>query len=470
MTNQTPRVLITGATGYIGALLTERLAAHGFPVRAMVRRPGVREWPDGVMEVQADADDPASLSAAMDGVEVVYYLLHSMDGSGDFVERDRQLARNVSQAAREAGVSRIVYLSGLHPEGELSAHLGSRVEVGQILLDSGVPTAVLQAGVVLGAGSASFDMLRHLTERLPVMIAPKWLTNRIQPIAVDDALYYLEAAATLPPEVNRSFDIGGPDVLTYKQMIKRYARRTGLGRRPIGVVPVLTPWLASHWVGVITPVDAGIAKPLVGSLVHEAVMHENDLASMVGEPTSGNAGFEEAIDRAVTSIDPTLWRTTARRVAAMVAACAVAGSLLTDPEGAWYQSLRKPSWQPPGPAFGIVWTALYTAIGVAATATIAELTEDGVTNPDAAGQARQFERAFAVNLVLNAAWSGLFFRSRRLPLASVEAAVLALSSADLARRAAPTGPGKVAALGTYAAWCTFATVLSSWVAAHNPQD
>lgn len=319
-----PKVLVTGATGYIGHRLVDRLSGHGVRVQAMVRRTGSVRWPAGVTEVQADATDAASLSRAMADMDIVYYLLHSMDGDGDFVSRDRALARQVAETARACGVRRIVYLSGLHPDGvELSDHLASRVEVGQILLDSGVPTAVLQAGVVLGVGSASFDMLRHLTERLPVMIAPRWLHSRIQPIAIDDALHYLEAAAQLPAEVNRTFDIGGRDVLTYAEMIRRYARLTGLGRRHIGVVPVLTPWLASHWVGLVTPVPAGVAKPLVGSLVHDAVTHERDLRDLVGEPPGGTADFDTAVLRAIQEIDPQQWRRTARRVAAMVGACAV---------------------------------------------------------------------------------------------------------------------------------------------------
>ena len=198
-------------------------------------------------------------------------------------------------------MGRIVYLGGLHPEGaDLSVHLASRVEVGQVLLDGPVPAAVLQAAVVLGDGSVSFDMLRYLTERLPVMVAPRWLRNRIQPIAVDDALHYLVGAASLPAEVNRTFDIAGPEVLTYEQMIQRFAAVTGLRRRLVLRVPVLTPWLASHWVGLITPVDAGVAKPLVGSLVHEVVRREEDLDDLVGVPEGGLLGFDDAVRRAMS--------------------------------------------------------------------------------------------------------------------------------------------------------------------------
>ncbi|MDX5398485.1 MAG: NAD(P)H-binding protein, partial [Actinomycetes bacterium] len=193
MSESTGRVLVTGVTGYIGGLLVPALLDRGRTVRVLGRSEAKlrREpWFDRVEATIGSATERETLDRALDGVDVAYYLLHSMDGKGDFVERDRRMAEGFAAAAHEAGVKRIVYLSGLHPEGELSPHLASRVEVGEIFLASGVPTAVLQAGVVLGNGSASFDMLRHLTERLPVMVAPKWLHNRIQPIAIEDVLHY----------------------------------------------------------------------------------------------------------------------------------------------------------------------------------------------------------------------------------------------------------------------------------------
>src|SRR5690606_29806697 len=185
-----------------------------------------------------------------------------------------------------------------------SEHLASRVEVGQILLDSGVPTAVLQAATIIGQGSASFEMLRYLTTRLPLMIAPRWLHNRIQPVGVDDVLHWLVAAATLPPDVSRTFDIGGPDVLTYDEMMQVFAEETGQRRRLIITVPVMTPWLASHWVGLVTPVDAGVAKPLVGSLVHEVVCREEDLLELVGPPAGGVTSYREAVRRAMREVPP----------------------------------------------------------------------------------------------------------------------------------------------------------------------
>ncbi|MHA7127007.1 NAD(P)H-binding protein [Janibacter indicus] len=298
--------LVTGATGYIGGLLVPRLLDDGWKVRVLTRsseRLRGRDWIDRVEVVEGDATSADDLRRALAGTDVAYYLLHSMDGHGDLARRDRQLAEGFVAAASEAGVGRIVYLGGLHPEGaDLSVHLASRVEVGQVLLDGPVPAAVLQAAVVLGDGSVSFDMLRYLTERLPVMVAPRWLRNRIQPIAIDDALHYLVGAAGLPAEVNRAFDIGGPEVLTYEQMIQRFAAVTGLRRRLVLGLPVLTPWLASHWVGLVTPVDAAVAKPLVGSLVHEVVRREHDLDELVGLPREGLVGFDEAVRRAMRGV------------------------------------------------------------------------------------------------------------------------------------------------------------------------
>lgn len=299
--------VVTGATGYIGSRLVPELLAHGFDVRVLTRRAenvADRRWVHRVQVLEGDASDPAALAAALEGADLAYYLLHSMDGRPHFARRDRALALGFGQAARQQRVGRVIYLGGLHPDGtELSAHLQSRVEVGQILLASGVPTVVLQAAMIIGSGSASFEMLRQLTRRLPAMVGPRWLRNRIQPIAVQDVLHYLVAAADLPPGTNRTFDIGGPDVLTYREMIHRFAEIDGLRRRPVLALPVLTPWLASHWVGVITAIPASIARPLVGSLVHEVVCQEHDLERTPAARGDRLLGFEEAVRHALAGPD-----------------------------------------------------------------------------------------------------------------------------------------------------------------------
>jgi uncharacterized protein YbjT (DUF2867 family) len=300
------RCLVTGATGYIGGRLVPRLLEQGYQVRCLTRSAGrLRDvpWAGDVEIVEGDVSRPATLPDALAGVDVVYYLVHSL-GTDDFERRDREAAENVATAARAVGVRRIVYLGGPAPTGEApaSAHLRSREEVAGILLHSGVPTVVLRAAVIIGSGSASFEMLRYLTERLPVMVTPRWVSNRIQPIAVRDVLRYLVAAATLPPEVDRAFDIGGPDVLTYREMMARYARVAGLPPRVVVPVRPLTPWLSAHWVGLVTPVPNAIARPLVGSLIHEAVCHEHDIARFVPDPPEGLTGFDEAVRLALVRI------------------------------------------------------------------------------------------------------------------------------------------------------------------------
>ncbi|MCV7220330.1 NAD(P)H-binding protein [Mycolicibacterium elephantis] len=295
--------LVTGATGYIGGRLVPRLLDRGCAVRALARNPdkltGVG-WRADVDVARGDLDDAESLRAAFDGMDVVYYLVHSMGTSSDFVAAESRAARNVVDAARRAGVRRLIYLGGLHPAGvELSPHLRSRTAVGDILIESGIETVVLQAGVVIGSGSASFEMIRHLTNRLPAMTTPKWVHNKVQPIALDDVLHYLAEAADAEVPTSRTWDIGGPDVLEYGEAMQVYAAVAGLRRRLIVVLPWLTPSIASWWIGLVTPMPAGLARPLVESLECDATMSEHDIDSVIEPPAGGLTGYREAVARAL---------------------------------------------------------------------------------------------------------------------------------------------------------------------------
>lgn len=300
------RCLVTGATGYIGGRLVPRLLDSGFVVRALARNPDKLAnvpWRNRIEAARGDLGDPASLEAAFAGVNVLYYLVHSMGFEKDFAAEERRAAQNVVAAARRAGVRRIVYLSGLHPEGaDLSTHLSSRTTVGEILIASGIETVVLQAGVVVGSGSASFEMIRHLTDRLPVMTTPKWVHNKIQPIAVRDVLHYLVAAATCPVPTSRAWDIGGPDVLEYGEMMQIYAEVAGLHPRRILVLPVLTPRIAALWVGLVTPIPSGLARPLVESLHCDAVMDNDDIDTIIPPPEGGLTPYKKSVSLALARI------------------------------------------------------------------------------------------------------------------------------------------------------------------------
>jgi len=279
-----------------------RLLEAGYDVRVAVRNPTrLRDypWADDVEIVRADLTEADEVASAVEGIDVLYYLVHAMGAKGDFESAERLAALTVAEAAKAAGVTRIVYLGGLHPDGALSPHLRSRAEVGRILLESGVPTVALQAGTVIGSGSASFEMIRHLTEVIPYMPAPRWVRNFIQPIAVRDVLHYLLGAATLPPEVNRTFDIGGPDVLRYGQMMNGYAVEAGLKQRPIAPLPVLTPWLASQWVNLVTPIPRSLAVPIIASLQYDCVVREHDIDDFVPPPEGGLTGYRRSVTLAL---------------------------------------------------------------------------------------------------------------------------------------------------------------------------
>ncbi len=299
-----PRCLVTGATGYIGGRLVPRLLEAGHDVRVLARTPAKLDgvpWADRVEVVEGDLGDVDSLERAATDMDVFYNLVHSMGGSDDFAAEEAANARNIVAATSAVGVGRVVYLSGLHPRDDdnWSTHLASRIEVGRILMAGPVPTVVLQAGVVIGSGSASFELIRHLTERLPVMTTPKWVHNRIQPIAITDALHYLVAAATADMATDRGWDIGSPDVMTYGEMMSTYARVAGLGRRHLLVLRPLTPTLASRWVGLVTPIPPGLARPLIESLECDAVMVDHDIDGVIPPPERGLVSYEDAVRAAI---------------------------------------------------------------------------------------------------------------------------------------------------------------------------
>ncbi|HEX6667209.1 MAG TPA: NAD(P)H-binding protein [Solirubrobacterales bacterium] len=292
-------IAVAGSTGYIGGLLCERLRADGRDVRALARSPErARHLEDAGCEVRrADVLDPDTLGPALEGAEVAYYLVHSMGrgSDGDFASRDHDGAINFAAAAAAAGVRRVVYLGGL---GEGSEHLASRHATAEALIAGEVPVAYFRAAAVIGAGSESFRTVYYLVRRLPVMVTPRWTSTRTQPIAVADAVAHLAAATDLGLPLDRELQIGGPDVTTYGGMIDELAR--ALDRRPPRriTVPVLTPWLSSLWIGLVTPVDAGVARPLIEGLATETVVRDPSGMALLPaiEPTLLPAALRSAVE------------------------------------------------------------------------------------------------------------------------------------------------------------------------------
>ncbi len=300
------RVLVTGATGYIGGRLVRELLDHGYRVRVLVRhaaRLRYHPWVDDVEVVDGDAMNPTDLERALASVDVAFYLLHALNQRAGFEEQERVLAELFGSAAHAANVSRVIYLGGMvDSETELSPHLRSREETGEVLRASGVPVIELRAGIVIGSGSASFEMLRYLTERLPIMTTPKWVNSRTQPIAVRDVLRYLVGSVSIDPSVTGIFDIGGPDVITYRDMMQTYARVAGLSPRIIIPIPVLTPRLSSGWVGLVTPVPYRLAKRLVASLKNEVVARDDSIRQLIPDPAGGLTHLDRAIELALAKV------------------------------------------------------------------------------------------------------------------------------------------------------------------------
>ncbi|HWH68607.1 MAG TPA: DUF2867 domain-containing protein, partial [Candidatus Sulfotelmatobacter sp.] len=274
----TSPVLVTGATGYVGGRLLPRLLEAGYRIRCLARDPARlqgRPWRSQVEVAAGDCLRPETLPAALKGVGLAFYLVHSMAGGGHFAQRDLLAARNFAAAAKAAGLQRIIYLGGLGaPDSALSEHLRSRQETGAVLRESGLPVTEFRAPVIVGSGSLSFEIIRYLTERLPVMICPRWLYTRIQPIAIRNVLDYLVAALETPESFGRIIEIGGPDVMTYGDMLRGYAHARGL-KRWLLPVPFLSPRLSSYWLHLVTPVPAAIARPLILGLRNDVIVRDH---------------------------------------------------------------------------------------------------------------------------------------------------------------------------------------------------
>lgn len=297
-------VLVTGATGYVGGRLVPRLLDAGHRVRVLVRDPARlqgRPWQAHVEIAQGDLLHPETLAPALDSIDAAFYLVHSMLGHRDFASQDISAARAFGHAARQAGVRHIVYLGGLgDPQADLSEHLRSRQETGAALHESGVSVTELRAAVIVGSGSVSFEMIRNRTERLPIMICPRWVFTRIQPIAISDVLDYLVASLETPGACGQIIDISGKDVLTYGDMMRHYAAARGL-RRWLIPVPVITPRLSSYWVHRMTPIPAAIARPLIEGLRNEVVVRDDTARRLF--PTIQPMEFRTAVEKALAQLE-----------------------------------------------------------------------------------------------------------------------------------------------------------------------
>ncbi|MFK7844883.1 MAG: SDR family oxidoreductase [Rhodothermales bacterium] len=298
------KILVTGATGYVGGRLVPLLLDAGHDVRCFVRNPmrlKHRPWEQHVTLAKGNVFNEEELDAALQGIDIAYYMIHSLGaGEHEFAQQDRDAASNFARAASKAGVKRIIYLGGLRPKTErISEHLKSRLETGDFLRSGDVPVTEFRAGVIVGSGSLSFELIRYLTERLPVLVTPKWVNTKTHPIAIRDVLNYLISAIDTPESEGEIIEIGGNDILSYKDMFQIYAKVRGL-RRYLLKVPVLTPRLSSHWISFVTPINAKIAKPLIKGLDNEVTVQDNKAAELFGFQLMG---YKDAVEVALKRFD-----------------------------------------------------------------------------------------------------------------------------------------------------------------------
>lgn len=477
--------LVTGATGYVGSLLVGRLADSGWAVKVLVRDAGkarrmpwahmIRDTPQpasgDVAIVVGNALEQRDVERALEGVDVAWYLLHSMGNERDFADEECEMAEVFARAVKHAGTERIVFLGALAPMGEKSLHLESRREVGRILERSGATTVGLSAGLVVGDRSSSFAMLRHLAERLPMIVAPRWMHNRITPISEKDLLYLLDIAGTADIPESRLFDIGSAEEVSYVEMLTRYVTHFRLGRKRVLTAPIGNARLAAWAISVLTPVDRHLAEPLVESMLHDTIVAEWDFSRVVGEPPGGLDDLDEAFAATAPTIRPHRWRKIFAGVSGSVAATAVVASALMRVNSSWYRNLPKTSLTPPRWVFPVVWTLLYTDIALVGSLTLADIGEADPSDMSTASATAQltpkekgFIAALGANLALNAAWPLVFFRLRHLPAATVEGAMLAASSIDLVRRVWKVNASRGAGLTPYALWTAYAATLTARVA------
>jgi uncharacterized protein YbjT (DUF2867 family) len=328
------RILVTGASGYVGGRLVTALLEDGVSVRVFVRdqkKAQSNSWASSVEIATGNASDYQSTLKALNGIHTAYYLLHSINAGTNFDKIESEMATNFAKASEEAGVKQIIYLGGINNDLKSSKHLNSRANTGRSLASTSVPVMEMRAGIIIGSGSASFEMLRHLTHRLPVMTTPKWVMNKTHPIAVRDVLWYLKSAAKLEKPVSGIFDIGGPEVLTYADMMQKFAKLSGLRKRLIIKVPVLTPNLSSLWIGFVTPVPTTLARPLVGSLISEVVADPaKSIDHLIPKPAEGLIDVSTAITLALSKVSSN--------------AVSTRWSDATAPYAPWQKAQSDPDW------------------------------------------------------------------------------------------------------------------------------